>query len=154
MKFSDGFSGRFLRAAMTMAVLTISLLSYANVATPTRLFASIGSSVSVENRSLGRAIAADSQNQIHVAAVLQRRERLQKVMLALDGIAQATLQLKPETASRLEPVVVDLAEQAIELTRNESQNSVEADQSLLKLEKTVSQLVRTLNRFVEPELSL
>ncbi len=151
------FSSKISRVATMATVLTISIVTYANSLPPGRLVASAGSSVSIENRSLRRATIADAQrlqNKNRLTAVLQRRERLQKVMLALDGIAQATLQLKPETASRLEPVVVDLAEQAIDLTRDDSLNAVESEQSILKLEKTVSQLLRTMSRYVEPEMLL
>ncbi len=153
------FSKVVSSVAIMGTVLTVSPLSNAKVAPfhSDRLFAAMGSAVSVENQFIRRSAKADALrglNQIRTAAVLQRRERLQKVLLSLDGIAQATLQLRPETASRIEPVVVDLAEQAIELTRDDSVVSGEADQALLKLENTVSQLVQTMSRYVEPEMSL
>ena len=88
--------------------------------------------------------------------VMQRKARIARVLLALDKIASATLQLKPETASRLEPVVVDLAEQAVDLSSDEAllTTSGATDDSLARLEDTVSHLVKTMNRLVEPEMSL
>lgn len=86
--------------------------------------------------------------------VLQRKARIARVLLALDRVAQATLQLKPDTASRIEPVVVDLAEQAVDLSSDEALHSTDTDATLSKIEDTVSHLVRTMGRLVEPEMSL
>ncbi len=86
--------------------------------------------------------------------VLQRKERIQNVLLALDQVAEITAQMKPETADRIEPVIVDLAEQTIDLANERALQSDETDAALGKIEATVTELIRTMNRYVEPEASL
>jgi hypothetical protein len=86
--------------------------------------------------------------------VLQRKERIQNVLVQLEHIAQVTAQMKPETADRVEPVIVDLAEQAIDLANERALRSSETDVVLTRLEMTVSELGRTMNRYIEPEASL
>jgi hypothetical protein len=86
--------------------------------------------------------------------VLQRKARIQNVLMQLDQIAQVTAQMKPETADRVEPVIVDLAEQAIDLANEQALQSSETDAVLTRIEATVTELTRTMNRYVEPEASL
>ncbi len=86
--------------------------------------------------------------------IYERKARVQRVLLALDRVAAATLQMKPETASRLEPVIVDLAEQAVDLSSEEALSSPSTDAILTHLEETVSHLIQTMSRVVEPEISL
>ena len=86
--------------------------------------------------------------------VYERKVRIQRVLLALDRVAAATLQMKPEMASRLEPVVVDLAEQAVDLSSDEALRLPDTDANLTKLEETVLHLIETMSRVVEPEILL
>ena len=87
-------------------------------------------------------------------AVAQRRERIARLLVMLDHVASATLQLKPETASRVEPVVVDLAEQTIDLSSDGVIREDSTDARLMKLETTVSALVKVMRKYVEPEMEL
>lgn len=96
----------------------------------------------------------ETQVQPQMNFVLRRKERIQNVLIQLDRIAQVTAQMKPETADRVEPVLVDLAEQTIELATEQGLQSPETDAVLERIEATVLQLTKTMNRYVEPEASL
>jgi hypothetical protein len=96
----------------------------------------------------------DSQAQTQMSFVLRRKERIQNVLIQLDRIAQVTAQMKPETSDRVEPVLSDLAEQTIELATEDGLQSPETDAALERIEATVSQLTKAVNRYVEPEASL
>ena len=86
--------------------------------------------------------------------VFIRKQRIQRMLGSLDSVAAATQQMKPEMAERIEPVIVDLAEQAIELATDQSLQAPGTDAALTKLEITVTELVHTMSRLVEPEASL
>lgn len=98
--------------------------------------------------------SVQAQHSPQMSFVLQRKERIQNVLIALDQVAEITAQMKPETADRIEPVIVDLAEQTIDLANERALQSDETDAALGKIEATVTELIRTMNRYVEPEASL
>lgn len=104
------------------------------------------------------SVSQDRQSAINSKAratfVQQRKERIERMLLALDRIAAATQQMKPETAARIEPVVADLAEQTIDLASQRALDSKSTDDQLTKLEATTSELMRTMRRIVEPEADL
>ncbi len=89
-----------------------------------------------------------------VDLVAQRKARIQSVLVQLDQVAQVTAQMKPETADRVEPVIVDLAEQTIDLANERALQAAETDATLARIEETVAHLTRTMNRYIEPEASL
>lgn len=87
-------------------------------------------------------------------SLVQRRLRIERLLVSLDSIAEVALQMKPETTQRLEPVIVDLAEQTLSLVGGDEIQNVKTDSELDRLELTVSQLVGALNKMIEPEMSL
>jgi hypothetical protein len=97
-------------------------------------------------------IAQAPSNQMNFVFI--RKQRIQRVLVALDKVAAVTQQMKPENAERIEPVIVDLAEQAIELANENTLKADSTDLTLTKLETTVTELVHTMSRYVEPEASL
>lgn len=105
-------------------------------------------------KSVLPAAAVVKTSQAQTDFVLQRKERIQNILVALDRLAEITAQMKPETADRIEPVVVDLAEQTIDLANARALQSSETDASLNKIEHTLLELTRALSRYVEPEASL
>lgn len=84
----------------------------------------------------------------------RRKERIARILITLDRIAAVTAQMKPETADRVEPVLADLAEQALSFANDEALRTVSTDSNLTRLETTVNQLVKTVNRYVEPEVRI
>lgn len=86
--------------------------------------------------------------------IVQRKLRIERLLISLDQVAAVTLMMKPETASRLEPVIVDLAEQTLKLVDNDAIVSVKTDNELDRLEVTVGSLMKTMDRVIEPEVSL
>jgi hypothetical protein len=105
-------------------------------------------------RTLSAPHHADVKAELQTRFVLQRKARIQNVLLQLDHIAEVTAQMKPETADRVEPVIVDLAEQTIDLANEKALRSSETDSALTKIEATVGQLGKTMNRYIEPEANL
>ena len=119
------------------------------------VFADSHVSTASSSNSVEKNFAVNTSRQdAQIQFVLQRKERIQKVLVTLDHIAQLAAQMKPETADRVEPVIVDLAEQAIELANERALRANETEASLKKIELTVSQLSHTIDRYVEPEASL
>lgn len=86
--------------------------------------------------------------------VLTRRLRIERILMTLDGIAQVALQMSPDQALRIEPVLVDLAEQTIELSDEDLVRTSDADRELNEIENTVDELVAAIEKMVEPEHSL
>lgn len=84
----------------------------------------------------------------------QRRLRIERLLISLDRVAEVALQMKPETTQRLEPVIVDLAEQTLELVGSDEIQNVKTDTELDRLETTVGELVNAMNKVIEPEMSL
>jgi hypothetical protein len=86
--------------------------------------------------------------------VIARRLRIERLLMTLDHVTVAVVQMKPEHVDRIEPVIADLAEQAIDLVGDESVVNPETDAEITRIEKTVDRLVGALDRLVEPEASL
>lgn len=87
-------------------------------------------------------------------AVVTRRVRIERILMTLDRVAEVTLQMNPDKAMRLEPVLVDLAEQTIKLTSADAVLRTSTDNELDQIEKTVDRLVTVVERTVEPEMTL
>lgn len=86
--------------------------------------------------------------------IIKRKMRIERLLVSLDRVASVAIQMRPENAERLEPVIVDLAEQTLELVTHEAIQNNETDIELDRLEVTVGRLVKTMNRMIEPEMSL
>jgi hypothetical protein len=86
--------------------------------------------------------------------VVARKIRLQRLLGALDQVAEASLQMSPERAAYLEPVIVDLAEQTVALSEDQTITRASTETDLDRLETTVERLVQVVGRMVEPELSI
>ena len=86
--------------------------------------------------------------------IINRRMRIEKILVTLDQVAQVTLQMGPEQSAWIEPVLVDLAEQTLGLTSDEAVSDRTTDEALDDLEGTVNKLVNAVSRMVEPEMSL
>jgi hypothetical protein len=86
--------------------------------------------------------------------VIARRMRIERIMMALDYVAEVTLQMHPDQIDAVEPVIVDLAEQTLELTSVEAVLDEATDEDLDQLETTVDDLVLAIERYVEPEMNL
>lgn len=88
------------------------------------------------------------------AVLTQRKVRIQRLLISLDKVAAVAIQMKPENTERLEPVIVDLAEQTLNLVGQSEIQNVKTDSELDRLELTVGELANALNRMIEPELTL
>lgn len=86
--------------------------------------------------------------------VMARRMRLHNVLSQLDVVAGICMQMAPERSARLEPVLVDLAEQALRLSDDATIRRASTENELDKLEATIARLVKAISRVVEPEFSL
>lgn len=95
-----------------------------------------------------------AQRTVSEAAELNRRLRIEQILMTLDRVAEVTGQMSPERAVALEPVLVDLAEQTLELTSDEAVQSPSTDEELDEIEGTVSKLVGVVETMIEPEMSL
>lgn len=74
-----------------------------------------------------------------------RQLRVERVLVALDRLAEVSLRMEPARAQILEPVILDIAEQVLDL---------KTDEDLERIETRVHHLVKALDRMVEPEMSL
>jgi hypothetical protein len=88
------------------------------------------------------------------SVLTQRKLRIQRLLISLDKVAAVAVQMKPENAERLEPVIVDLAEQTLNLVGQSEIQNVKTDSELDRLELTVGELANALSRTIEPEISL
>ncbi len=86
--------------------------------------------------------------------LLHRRLRIERVLLTLDQVAAVALQMTPEHSSRVEPVLVDLAEQTLELIDDASIRASATDDELDRIEETLMGLMTSINRMTEPEMTL
>jgi hypothetical protein len=86
--------------------------------------------------------------------VIARRMRIERIMMTLDYVAEVTMQMHPDQLDSVEPVIVDLAEQTLELTSVEAVLDEGTDEDLDELESTVDDLVIAIERYVEPEMNL
>lgn len=89
-----------------------------------------------------------------VEAVISRRIRIERILMALDGVAEVALQMSPEQSARLEPVIIDLAEQTLELTTEDAAFRGSTDVELSEIEATLEKLVTAVERLVEPEMTI
>ncbi|MES2857119.1 MAG: hypothetical protein V4692_14720 [Bdellovibrionota bacterium] len=87
-------------------------------------------------------------------SVVARRLRIERVLMTLDHVAAVALQMNPESSERIEPVLVDLAEKTLELIDEDSIRSASADGELDRIEETLTGLMQTMNRMIEPEMTL
>jgi hypothetical protein len=106
----------------------------------------------------GSAAARQEQNKVTKTMVREevmlRQLRIERLLTALDRVAEAAGKMQPERAQALEPVVLDLAGQALNLTSERAVLNSATDEELEKLEKTVQRLMTVLSKHVEPEMSL
>lgn len=88
------------------------------------------------------------------SAVIERRMRVERVLVLLDAVAEATMTMGPEQASWVEPVLEDIAERSIGLISDEALLSDQSETELLEIEESVGKLVEVIDKMVEPEMSL
>ena len=86
--------------------------------------------------------------------VVTRKLRIERILVALDRVAETAMQMNPDRAASLEPVILDLANQTLELTDASEVAKADTDEALDELETTISELVGVIGRLVEPEMSL
>ena len=86
--------------------------------------------------------------------VLSRRLRVERILLALDHVTDVAIQMHPERVAALEPVITNLAEQTLELNSAEAMLDHETDGRLDEIEDDVSGLVRAVDLYIEPEMTL
>lgn len=86
--------------------------------------------------------------------VMIRQLRIERILMTLDQLATIAVHMPPERAATLEPVLVELADQTMELTTEKAVVSVKTDSALEKIEATLERLGSALERLVEPEMSL
>lgn len=86
--------------------------------------------------------------------VVQRKLRIERLLISLDKAAEVAVLMHPQNSERLEPIIVDLAEQTLNLVGASEIQNVKTDAELDRLELTVGQLVHAMSRMIEPEMSL
>lgn len=94
------------------------------------------------------------QDEIAIEVIVGRRLRIERILFSLETMAEASVQMSPDHASLIEPVITDLAEQTIELTDSDAVMDSSTDDEIEEIEKTLDQLVTAVERMVEPEMSL
>lgn len=97
---------------------------------------------------------ASSSDRTSPEAIIEKRIRIERLLVSLDSIAAVALQMQPEHSSRLEPVIVDLAERTLELVDADVLATARADDELEEIESTVDGLMETMTRWVETETTL
>lgn len=88
------------------------------------------------------------------SAVIERRMRVERVLVLLDAVAEATMTMGPEQASWVEPVLEDIAERSIGLISDDALLSDQSETELIEIEESVGKLVEAIDKLVEPEMSL
>lgn len=111
-------------------------------------------SVDVERAQMEVSTPVNHVKVIVSNAEVARRLRIERIMTTLGHVAEASMQMQPERAADLEPVLIDLAEQALVLTSDEALSSSSTDAKLSTIEDSLDKLVVALSRFIEPEMSL
>lgn len=86
--------------------------------------------------------------------VALNRARIERILSALNRVAEVSMQMEPERASQLEPVILDLAEQAMALSTQEIAIQASTFSDLEKIETTVKRLSHAVATSIEPELQL
>lgn len=100
--------------------------------------------------STGERKVADRAGEL----LIQRRLRIERLLISLDRAASVAIQMHPQNSQRLEPVIVDLAEQTLNLVGSSEIQNVKTDSELDRLETTVGELMSAMNKMIEPEMSL
>lgn len=86
--------------------------------------------------------------------IIERRLRIEGLLTHLDQVAAVAMQMKPEEADRLEPVIVDLAERTLELVDAEALAEPAADIELEDLEEALAKLMEAVTLQVQTETVL
>ncbi len=108
-------------------------------------------------QSVVRRVASTAERKIADRSgelLIQRRLRIERLLISLDKAASVAIQMHPQNSQRLEPVIVDLAEQTLNLVGSSEIQNVKTDSELDRLETTVGELVSAMNKMIEPEMSL
>lgn len=85
---------------------------------------------------------------------LVRRTRIENILAVLNRVAEVSMQMEPERAAQLEPVILDLAERAMELSQKEVVLKASTARDLDQIEKTVRRLSHAVANSIEPEMRL
>lgn len=88
------------------------------------------------------------------AMMVSRRERIERLLTNLEVVAGIAQQMAPERAAQIEMVLDEMVGQCVELANERALRDRATDAKLLSLEKSLSRLVNTFDRILEPELSL
>lgn len=83
-----------------------------------------------------------------------RRMRIENILAVLNRVAEVSLQMEPERAAQLEPVILDLAEQAMALSQKEVVVKASTGRDLDHIEKVVRRLSHAVANSIEPEMQL
>ena len=83
-----------------------------------------------------------------------RRTRIENILAVLNRVAEVSMQMEPERAAQLEPVILDLAEQAMALSQKEVVVKASTGRDLDQIEKTVRRLSHAVANSIEPEMQL
>ena len=86
--------------------------------------------------------------------VYQRRERVEHILGALNRINEVSMQMDPDRAATLEPVLMDIAEETMALSDRSTIVKPTTDEDLGRIEATVKKLSHAVARSIEPEMSL
>ncbi len=74
--------------------------------------------------------------------------------MTVERLNEVAMQMKPEESIRLDPVLNDIAQETLDLVDDDSLSADQLDDQIGALEKTVSHLVKSLQREIEPEATL
>jgi hypothetical protein len=86
--------------------------------------------------------------------MLSRRLRVERILFALDHVADVASHMSPERIASVEPVLTNLAEQTLELNSGEAMLDRDTDEKLDDLEDSVDGLVQAVELYIEPEMTL
>ncbi len=107
----------------------------------------------LKNQPSTKSLEAKSETSKEALAS-DRRVRIENILGALNRVAEVSMQMDPDRAAELEPVILDLAEQAMELSASEVVVKASTDAELTKIEDQVKELTIALAGSIEPEMTL
>lgn len=150
----------FLRAALTVPIFAGGLM-VAKQSNPTAPFKSadlsmlnIGQIEKVKSAPVTDISPVAERRVASEESVTYRRLRIERVLMTLDSVAAVAMQMQPEQASRIEPVLVDLAERTLLLVEDDAIKKTSTDAELDEIEETLTGLMSSINKTIEPEARL
>ncbi len=86
--------------------------------------------------------------------LIQRQIRIERILKLIDLLTEATQLMNPDQAWRIEPVLLDLTDQTLELVEEGVVSRPWADEKIKDIENSLERLVQALEKTVATEISI